>query len=108
MRYAVLVLLVLLALTSVVFAEESGQQVVIEGFSFKPATLTIAVGTKVTWINQDQVPHTVVSNNQLFSSPELHANESFSFTFSEPGNYAYFCSIHPSMKGIIVVQPAKN
>ncbi len=108
MKYAaVLLLLVLLALSSTVFAEESGQQVGIEGFAFKPATLTVAVGTKVVWTNRDQEPHTVVSNDKGFRSGPLNTGESFSFTFTEPGNYPYFCSVHPSMTGVVVVQGPK-
>ena len=107
MKYAAVALLILLALTSPVFAEENSQQVSIDGYLFKPASLTVTVGTKVTWTNRDQDPHTVVSTAPLFRSSALDTNESFSFVFTQPGNYPYFCSMHPTMTGTVIVQPAK-
>jgi plastocyanin len=79
-------------------------EVKIDNFSFGPATLTISVGTTVTWTNRDDIPHTVVSNDGVFKSKVLDTDEKFSFTFSKPGTYPYFCSIHPKMTGKVVVQ----
>lgn len=81
-------------------------QVVINNFAFGPATLTVKRGTTVTWINKDGDAHTVtaVGAKPLFGSNPLDTGDSFSFTFNEPGTYAYFCKIHPTMKGVIVVQ----
>ncbi|HLK58148.1 MAG TPA: plastocyanin/azurin family copper-binding protein, partial [Chthonomonadaceae bacterium] len=59
---------------------------------------------KVTWINHDDIPHTVVDTNKRFSSPVLDTNDKFSFTFSNPGDYNYFCSLHPKMTARIVVK----
>jgi plastocyanin len=108
MKSTAVVLWVLLMLTAPAFAEESSQTVMIEGFSFKPATLTIAVGTQVMWMNHDQDPHTVVSSDKTFRSKALDTNESFSYTFDKAGSYPYFCSMHPSMTGTVIVQPAKQ
>jgi plastocyanin len=76
----------------------------IDNFSFGPATLTVAVGTTVTWVNHDDIPHTVVSTDGAFKSKVLDTDEKFSFTFSKAGSYPYFCSIHPKMTGKVVVQ----
>ena len=79
-------------------------EVKIDNFSFGPATLTVAVGTSVTWTNRDDIPHTVVSTDGVFKSKVLDTDEKFSFTFSKAGTYPYFCSIHPKMTGKVIVQ----
>lgn len=78
----------------------------INNFDFAPMTLTVKVGTKVTWANHDDVPHTVVSADDpaLFKSPPLDTDDAYSFTFAKAGTYKYFCSVHPQMVGIIVVK----
>ena len=85
-------------------SQESPAQVKIDNFSFTPATLTVAPGTTVTWTNSDDVPHTVVSDDKLFKSKVLDTDEKFSYTFTKPGTYPYFCSVHPKMTGNIVVR----
>jgi len=81
-------------------------QVLIDNFAFGPATLTVARGTTVTWINKDNDAHTVTAagNKPMFKSPPLDTGDTFSFAFKYPGTYTYFCSIHPSMTGTIVVR----
>jgi plastocyanin len=79
-------------------------EVNIDNFSFTPQTLAVPVGTKVTWINKDDVPHTVTSDNKLFVSRALDTDQQFSFTFTAPGTYAYYCSVHPQMTGKVVVK----
>jgi plastocyanin len=78
-------------------------EVKIDNFSFSPATLTVAVGTTVTWTNNDDIPHTVVNTDKIFKSKVLDTGERFSFTFAKAGEYSYFCSIHPKMTGKVVV-----
>jgi plastocyanin len=78
--------------------------ITIDNFSFAPMQLEIAAGTQVTWTNKDDVPHTVVSIDHKFKSRALDTDESFSFTFQDPGTYEYFCSVHPKMTGKIVVK----
>jgi plastocyanin len=79
--------------------------VTIDNFSFAPMQLEIKAGTEVTWINKDDVPHTVVSDDhKLFKSRALDTDEKFSFTFKDPGTYEYFCSVHPKMTGKIIVK----
>jgi plastocyanin len=83
----------------------TGLQIAIDNFSFAPATLTIPAGTSVTWVNHDDIPHTVVSEDKAtFKSSALDTDEKFSFTFAKPGTYTYFCSIHPKMTAKVVVQ----
>ena len=81
-------------------------EVKIDNFSFTPPVLTIPAGTTVTWINRDDIPHTVVSTDdaKTFKSKALDTDEKFSFTFAKPGTYPYFCSIHPKMTAKVVVQ----
>jgi len=78
--------------------------VTIENYAFQPDPVTVAAGTTVIWTNRDEVSHTVVSNDGLFSSPELEANQRFEFTFKKAGSFAYFCSLHPEMKGKVIVK----
>jgi plastocyanin len=81
-------------------------EVKIDNFSFGPATLTVSVGTTVTWTNRDDIPHTVVSADEpkAFKSKVLDTDEKFSFTFTKAGAYPYFCSIHPKMMAKVIVQ----
>jgi Icc protein len=79
-------------------------EVFIDNFSFSPASLTVPVGTKVTWTNKDDVPHTVVSNDKVFSSKALDTDDKFSFTFDKAGTFDYYCSIHPRMTAKVIVQ----
>jgi plastocyanin len=79
-------------------------QVKIDNFSFTPKTLTIPIGTAVTWTNQDDIPHTATSTENKFASPVLDTDQTFSYTFQERGSYPYFCKIHPTMTGTIVVE----
>jgi plastocyanin len=81
-------------------------QVVIDNFTYAPATLTVAPGAKVTWINHDDVPHTVTSSTKprLLESPTLDTDDQFSFVFEKAGTYDYFCAVHPKMTGRIIVK----
>ena len=79
-------------------------QINIDNFSFTPATLAIPVGTKVTWVNHDDVPHLIMSTDKRFVSPVLDTDQQFSYTFTTPGTYTYYCSIHPKMTAKIIVR----
>ena len=85
-------------------ATPASAEVKIDNFSFGPGTLTVPVGTTVTWTNRDDIPHTVVSTEGAFKSKVLDTDEKFSFTFSKAGTFPYFCSVHPKMTGKVVVQ----
>jgi plastocyanin len=84
----------------------NGAQVSISGFAYSPATLTIKVGTEVTWTNLDSVEHSVVSSsgNEL-KSPLIPQNGTFSHVFNTAGTYDYHCSVHLTMTGTIIVTP---
>jgi plastocyanin len=82
----------------------AGVEVKIDNFSFGPAVLTIPAETTVTWTNRDDIPHTVVSTEGAFKSKVLDTDEKFSFTFTKPGTYPYFCSIHPTMTAKVIVK----
>jgi plastocyanin len=85
-------------------ASADGKQVVVDNFSFTPATAAVPVGTTVTWTNHDDIPHNVVSPEQKFKSTVLDTDETFSHTFDVAGTYKYYCSIHPRMTGQVVVR----
>ncbi|MFD0632144.1 cupredoxin family copper-binding protein [Catenulispora yoronensis] len=79
----------------------------IAGFAFAPAALTVKVGTTVTWTNKDSDAHTVTSQGSggPLQSKALADGESFSYTFTTPGTYAYLCTIHPFMTATVTVTP---
>jgi plastocyanin len=112
-RFAVTIavlMLVLLGLFVLDLSSSSGSQsnttaeVKIDNFSFTPETITVNAGTTVTWVNGDDVPHTVASDDKVFKSRALDTDEKFAYTFTKPGTYAYFCSLHPKMIAKIIVQ----
>jgi plastocyanin len=76
----------------------------IGNFTFKNPVVTVKPGTIVTWTNGDDIPHTVVSKDGVFKSKVLDTGDRFSFTFAKPGQFGYFCSLHPHMTGMIVVK----
>ena len=77
----------------------------IKDFAFNPQTLTVKSGEKVTWINRDEEPHTVVSVQKQFKkSTALDTDQEFTITAGAPGTYTYFCSVHPKMTGTIIVE----
>ncbi|MBT4540050.1 cupredoxin family copper-binding protein [Candidatus Woesearchaeota archaeon] len=76
----------------------------IKGFAFNPETITIPVGTVVTWINKDSAKHTATSDEEAFDSPLLGKDEKFSFTFDKPGTFSYYCKPHPYMLGTVIVE----
>lgn len=86
-------------------AGKTGATVSISGMQFQPATIRIKAGEAVTWSQADQMPHTVISSNgKDFASGRLNRGGKFQHTFNSPGTYDYFCSIHPSMTGRVVVE----
>jgi plastocyanin len=86
--------------------QEVAQRIKIDNFTFDPPTLTIAAGTKVTWVNRDDVPHTATSTTRPkgFDSGTLDTDQQFFHVFTKPGTYDYFCAVHPKMTGRIIVK----
>jgi plastocyanin len=78
--------------------------ITISNFTFGPTTLAVRPGTTVTWINDDDTPHTIMAMDKSFRSKPLDTGERFAFTFMKPGEYTYFCTIHPMMTGKVVVK----
>lgn len=85
-------------------ANANANEIVIENFAFQPATLTVKVGTKVTWVNRDDEPHTATATDKRFNSKTLENGEQFSTEFDQPGTYNYYCALHPKMTGQIIVK----
>jgi len=81
-----------------------GSEIEINNFSFAPSTVTVPIGTQVTWTNKDEIGHNVVSADKSIKSKVLDTNDKFTFIFTKPGTYSYICTIHPRMKGTVVVQ----
>jgi plastocyanin len=95
-----------LALPGAVSATRAEEiEVKIDNFTFAPQKLTVKAGTTVTWINEDDIPHTVVSTGHFRSKP-LDTGDKFTFTFTTPGSFVYFCSLHPHMQASITVESA--
>ena len=81
----------------------------IDNFTFNPQSLTVKAGTTVTWTNRDDIPHGIAATNNAFKrSQALDTDDSYSFTFTTPGTYQYFCYVHPHMTGTIVVEAASG
>ena len=79
-------------------------EVRIDNFTFTPGTITISPGTSVTWTNHDDVPHTATSTAKVFKSQTLDTDEKYTFTFTKPGTYPYYCAVHPHMTGQVIVK----
>jgi plastocyanin len=104
--YAGAITLMVLAIhTSIASEKQATNVVTIDNFSFLPQTLTVPVGTQVTWINRDDIPHTVLSVDETtIVSPALDTDEKFSYRFTTTGTNDYYCSVHSHMKGKIIVR----
>ena len=81
-------------------------EVKIDNFTFNPQQVTVNGGDTVTWVNHDDIPHTVTSKTFIFKSKAMDTDDKFSFTFATPGSFPYFCALHPHMTGTIVVEAA--
>jgi len=92
--------------TDAIATRSAQQQVTIDNFAFDPQVLTVPAGTKVTWLNRDDVPHTATSSDSppKFNSKAIDTDEKFSYVFTQPGTYPYFCAVHPHMTAKIVVK----
>jgi len=94
-----------LAAHAAVGAAATPNRIEIHNFMFTPKTLTVPVGTKVTWINRDEEPHTVVSADGRFApSKALDTGDRYATIFSRPGSYTYYCTVHPFMTGTVIVK----
>ena len=94
----------LCAVLAVAEVHAADVEVKIDNFTFGPQQVNVKVGDTVIWTNRDDIPHTVMSKTMIFRSKVMDTDDKFSFTFTRPGNYPYFCSLHPHMTGAIVVE----
>jgi plastocyanin len=78
--------------------------ITVDNFSFSPATITVPVGSTITWTNRDDVPHKIVATNHEFKSPVLDTDQQYSQPFAKAGRFDYFCSLHPKMTGTVIVK----
>ena len=85
-------------------ADTAQYTIAIKDFQFTPRDLKIPVGTRVTWVNQDEEPHKVAEVNSAFTSQPLDTDGKFTYEFDKPGTFEYFCTLHPRMTGKIVVE----
>src|SRR5215217_7785694 len=115
MRKTILWLAALSLVALVLFAPTAGAQgktmtVSIKNFAFNPPNATVAPGTTVTWVNNDQTAHTATATDpaRAFDSGTLQPGQSYSFTFDKPGTYAYHCNIHPDMTATVTVSGASG
>ena len=79
-------------------------QVDITKFAFAPQEITVAPGTRVVWTNHDETPHTVASNDKSFVSKGLDTDDTYEHTFEREGDFAYVCTVHPFMTGVVHVR----
>jgi plastocyanin len=96
------------ALAVTASAQIANLGVTIDNFTFSPNQIMVKSGETVTWTNKDDIPHTVTSTENVFRSKALDTDDKFSFTFTTPGTYKYFCSLHPRMTGTIVVEASST
>lgn len=101
---SVLAALLLAALPVATPAQPAAATVHIKNFKFVPATLNVAPGTVVTFVNDDQEPHTVTATDKSFDSEGLDTNQKWAHTFAKAGSFAYFCEMHPYMHGTVNVK----
>jgi len=86
-------------------AESGETHLTIDNFTFNPATVAVAVGTRIVWENNDDIPHSIVETMGKFRSAALDTEDKFGFTFNQAGTFEYFCGLHPHMTGKVVVTP---
>lgn len=86
-------------------AADQNVKITIDNFTFSPPELTVPVGAVVTWVNHDDIPHSVVASGKAFRSKALDTDDSYSFTFTTAGTFDYFCGLHPHMTGKVIVKP---
>lgn len=87
-------------------AADKDVKITIDNFTFSPPEITVPVGAVVTWVNHDDIPHSVVAGDKkTFRSKALDTDDSYSFTFTAAGDFSYFCGLHPHMTGKVIVKP---
>nr|WP_321238085.1 cupredoxin family copper-binding protein [uncultured Tolumonas sp.] len=83
----------------------TAMNVAIMGFAFNPENVTVKIGSSITWTNQDRAPHTITSDDGSWDSGKIMQNGKYTHKFDTAGTFTYYCTVHPSMKGTIIVTP---
>ena len=84
-------------------APAQATQITVDNFTFSPEIAEVSVNSTVNWTNKDDVPHVIASTDGMFRSKGLDTDDHYSFKFTKPGTYSYYCSIHPKMTGKVIV-----
>ena len=92
------------ATPSLLAATAPGQTIEITRFAYAPKEITVAPGTKITWTNRDEIPHTVTARDKSVDSKALDTGDEFEHTFATEGDFEYFCTVHPFMTGVVHVR----
>jgi plastocyanin len=87
-----------------VLAAKDGTEIGIDNFKFAPTSPMVPKGAMVTWVNRDDIPHSIVCQTLRFRSHPMDTDGSVSLTFDQPGRYEYICGVHPFMRGTVIVQ----
>jgi plastocyanin len=94
----------LLAITLLATAAHAETTITVRKFAFEPKEITITPGTKIVWINKDETPHTISAADKAFVSKALDTDDKYEMTFAKPGDFGYFCTLHPFMTGTVHVR----
>ncbi len=95
---------VLGAICGAALAATTATEITIDNFAFALPAVEVSAGSTVTWVNRDDIPHTVTADDRSYKSEALDTGDRFSRTYSTPGLYRYFCSLHPKMTGTVTVR----
>lgn len=95
---------ILMCVASHALAAPAPATVAIEKFAFAPREITIAPGTTVVWSNKDETPHTLIATDGSFVSKAMDTDDRYEHAFAAPGDYNYFCTLHPFMTGVVHVR----
>jgi plastocyanin len=80
------------------------QSIEIRKFAFAPQEITVTPGTAVAWVNRDETPHAIIAGDKSFASKAMDTDDRFEYTFTREGDFAYVCTLHPFMTGIVHVR----
>jgi plastocyanin len=104
MKGSIIALGLVLQALAIDAAANEAPSIQISQFAFAPKEITVAPGTRITWTNHDETPHTVIASDGSFVSKALDTDDRFELTFTSEGDFSYFCSLHPFMTGIVHVR----
>lgn len=104
MRHAALAAAGILLAAAAAAVHAATAAVAIEKFAFAPREITIAPGTTLVWTNRDETPHAIAAQDSSFASKAMDTDDRYEYTFAHAGDFAYFCTLHPFMTGVVHVR----